>query len=986
MCLRQIADPELRCILGKGNGCLITSVLEEHALTSEGISYKEAMAVAAFSDWRKQATLEFPDVLLEKGFVRHVGASNQQLMRYHRVVDAAIFFIAIIEAQKTYGPQPQALLCCCLHFTAGMIQLLVSAASLLLPRLFQEWHEYVKVFCQMCNFLVMINVTLALTSLGDKFPLGHHLNIMMAAVNYLPGQVRVSVFAPILAVQSAVWVVVGGIQRQYNPHHSAPPITTAWQLAQHIASTYFMSFWLVVMVGLLLELRSRRCFLMSRKSTRELQWQPSGFAAVLAQAAERPAVSGPFGAESVAQIEACQQLLDDRNKLAKQQRSLRYKLELLEMEMGRDTLEVMGERSRAHQLAQQVANMTQQLAAQRCVSTFLGSNEQSLREEIANLRKERNELAEDAERVRAAAKQVAAEKLELLEKLERAVHLMDHMRAQAQAETAAMWSGLLRALQITQPPPTLQEAAPAVTRRLKELGWPVTADLAAWLEGMLHKEEERRRAMSAQQATNPSAPSSSTAASSEAGSRGSVAVEDAYPAAALQPETEPSPGPASAAPSAAAVAAAAAEAPTAAAAAQGRQGLQGPVGLPEVRREQLRSTSLESGTTLSGGFSSFGSDALLDRYSSMSSVDSQSDLPARGSQARASAGRDCGTCSGRVHQPLLNAVSSKVLALSSGPTMAGPEWTHLFAAKCHQEERWAGMLADNLRLMESLAADRLAGDIKALRTALQISEEGPTHAPARPCHSCQALSDTLAESEAEHAGMRGAAVAAMRHLTAQQRSLREALERLAPVLAAGDPNGCPEANTQLRLKVAARLRQLAQPPPQMAGAGVLLDGLLGAVPSAAEIGAALSCADSSQAEKCMGVWLETVISWLQTMSTNADEAPKGCGKEGADSGVQQLEGALHVVVGRLVDRAFATQSAIVHFAHSVARQAHALSAANQQLRETRQNERRMLDVLMTDRQKLLANVAALRCCAESAVCARCRQPVSDCSSASSAAA
>jgi hypothetical protein len=77
---------------------------------------------------------------------------------------------------------------------------------------------------------------------------------------------------------------------------------------------------------------------------------------------------------------------------------------------------------------------------------------------------ERNELAEDAERVRAAAKQVAAEKLELLEKLERAVHLMDHMRAQAQAETAAMWSGLLRALQITQPPPTLQEAAPAVTR------------------------------------------------------------------------------------------------------------------------------------------------------------------------------------------------------------------------------------------------------------------------------------------------------------------------------------------------------------------------------------------------------------------------------------------------------------------------------------------------------------------------------------------
>ena len=62
-------------------------------------------------------------------------------------------------------------------------------------------------------------------------------------------------------------------------------------------------------------------------------------------------------------------------------------MELLEAEVGRDTLEVMGERSRAQQLAQQVANMTQQLAAQRCVATFLGSNEQSLRDEIAALRK-----------------------------------------------------------------------------------------------------------------------------------------------------------------------------------------------------------------------------------------------------------------------------------------------------------------------------------------------------------------------------------------------------------------------------------------------------------------------------------------------------------------------------------------------------------------------------------------------------------------------
>ncbi len=161
---------------------------------------------------------------------------------------------------------------------------------------------HVQVFCQLCNFVTMTSVTLALTSLGQEFPIRHHINIMMCAINYLPGQVcsfsyrqmtegdyslcsfdmhkdgtsvvsdssiliptvdwhlekfgaypchtvifrlararflmdsdaggslllqvRVSVFAPILAVEGAGWVVVGAIQRQYNPLHSAPVITT----------------------------------------------------------------------------------------------------------------------------------------------------------------------------------------------------------------------------------------------------------------------------------------------------------------------------------------------------------------------------------------------------------------------------------------------------------------------------------------------------------------------------------------------------------------------------------------------------------------------------------------------------------------------------------------------------------------------------------------------------------------------------------------
>lgn len=208
-----------------------------------------------------------------------------------------------------------------------------------------------------------------------------------------------------------------------------------------------------------------------------------------------------------------------------------------------------------------------------------------------------------------------------------------------------------------------------------------------------------------------------------------------------------------------------------------------------------------------------------------------------------------------------------------------------------QEEKWAGLLADALHLTESMARERLDTEKTALRTVLNISEEGVAHAPPRPCMSCQAAAHKvsichdcmlqililtfevwyevaatnpvacvscmsggiwallwarllmlfalpcvqLAESEAEHAGMRGAAVAALRHLTSQQRRLREAIGGLVPSLAAGDPSEAPPADLELRLAVAARLRQLAQPPPQMATSGRLLDGLLGAVPTAAEV-------------------------------------------------------------------------------------------------------------------------------------------------------
>ena len=52
--------------------------------------------------------------------------------------------------------------------------------------------------------------------------------------------------------------------------------------------------------------------------------------------------------------------------------------------------------------------------------------------------------------------------------------------------------------------------------------------------------------------------------------------------------------------------------------------------------------------------------------------------------------------------------------------------------------------------------------------------------------------------------------------------------------------------------------------------------------------------------------------------------------------MERLRGALEVTVSALVDRAFATQTAYVHCAHSLSKQARAMSSLNSHLMTVRQ--------------------------------------------------
>lgn len=154
-------------------------------------------------------------------------------------------------------------------------------------------------------------------------------------------------------------------------------------------------------------------------------------------------------------------------------------------------------------------------------------------------------------------------------------------------------------------------------------------------------------------------------------------------------------------------------------------------------------------------------------------------------QAGRSPLRDCGTCSGRAHMPGLNPLSSRMIGLTAGPAIAGPEWMHLFAAKCRQEERWGAVLADHLRLLQASLEQQSAQDLEALRGALGCADQGGALRGAPPCRSCETAALRLAQSEAEHAGLRGAVVAAMRHLIGQQKALRQSVANISGSLACG---------------------------------------------------------------------------------------------------------------------------------------------------------------------------------------------------------
>jgi hypothetical protein len=51
-----------------------------------------------------------------------------------------------------------------------------------------------------------------------------------------------------------------------------------------------------------------------------------------------------------------------------------------------------------------------------------------------------------------------------MERLERALHVIDHLREQLFVERQAMWGGLMRALSLEENPMPLQDAAAAVSR------------------------------------------------------------------------------------------------------------------------------------------------------------------------------------------------------------------------------------------------------------------------------------------------------------------------------------------------------------------------------------------------------------------------------------------------------------------------------------------------------------------------------------------
>ncbi|CAL5221225.1 g3377 [Coccomyxa viridis] len=1006
-------------------------------------------------------SLRFPDAAQERRFVKHAGEHGLSVMRMHRVVDASLFYFSAKGATARYSVPRVASFISTGSRWASALQLLALATTLFAPRLIARHHELFKIMCQHVNFLIVVAMTWVITITRSRYQIVHACNVMFSAVNFLPGQVRVCVFVPIVALQSLIWICVGARSRSLNPEHAGAPLTTLWMWVQHIALTEFMGVVLTCCVGGVLEMHARQSFVRTHR-LEDLDWQPgvlprlmmlvldhlrkvksrlldmlgarsqqqakgdAGKQSYPAKGMEQQECKQLPGAGTVCesseslsspassscdsgsdadvseaqkvccgvqgmQAQACQKLLNKGKTLDSKCKQLACRVELLETEVGKDSLAAMAEQVRSRQLLQRIATLTQRVNAQRCVTAFLGSQEEALKAEVESLRKERKQLTTELGKAHALIEETAADRLEATELLSRAVHIMESMRDHMSTERKTMWQCILQMLHL-QPDATPAQASASFARRMGKGSCADGGDLARFLQALAEESTLSHRAseVSSHSTLDSSNSSSSSQLRSQEGSQ--------------HPRST------------------------------------GPTEVPAAAHTARQENADITDPQLSEMLDQISCNALPDPRSTgvwPAHGDSIHGSPVRLAEHPATADSHLGPeqrgdsigCVGNLGSEVPGGDNRTL----SEPTRHCSRPSDLLDVKHQQDAGWELNIDSQVKELYLSVLRRLNTGATAQTEWLSSAKSNLSGSVQEPCSSCKASAEKVAEVEAQHTGFQGAVVVALRSMMAQERSLREELGDLASELEANLPDeassqghrssSCPAESSEQQFRscrrkcitpntladdqlcsdpsasccwqgleepdqdgqaarsVAQRLQELSEGSATSAQAASELTEMLFPVPSIREVNTALANGKCSQVEAQMDESLSWMASWL-----HAANSPPARSSAKEQTSAEALHGALSVIVSGLVDRAFATQTAYVHAAHSLSKQTQALTSLNAHLMSVRQNERRMLEMLMNNRARLLTHMAVLRTCSRIVLCHECHAPAAPDSLATSPAA
>ncbi|KAK9828460.1 hypothetical protein WJX72_000125 [[Myrmecia] bisecta] len=403
--------------------------------------------------------LHFPRVV-EASYFSHSGRASATVYKLNRIVDSIIYaYTASVIHRRTPQPTSDTLR---LVYTAGMlIQLLALSTAHIFPRTLVLYHEAIKVFVQTCSFFTLYVSHTLIVSCKHRsvFPLV--LIAMMPGWNFLPGQVRVSTFGPVLVLQLFAWLPLDAWSREKLIIYFDFPKQGLADRLMRAATLFLLCQVVPMLVGSWLEVKARRAYLASHHPT--MEWTPTGpWAAILRLLRMRVGQAGV--PENEPSLSGTHALLHSRGKMEASgdyaaagpsvaAKSIQTEVEVerqvharLQRDFERSQQELQVAQRREEQLVAANACLGRQLEALTGIKQVLSLRQAAIQDQVASLVQDRMYMRAENLALQQKLAEVSSQASDSAAALSTVLRELQHLQATAAGERRGVWHSVLTAL------------------------------------------------------------------------------------------------------------------------------------------------------------------------------------------------------------------------------------------------------------------------------------------------------------------------------------------------------------------------------------------------------------------------------------------------------------------------------------------------------------------------------------------------------------